>query len=327
MYSPNMKKQDGFITLAVLVITLIIAGGVTAGIVLHKQTEVSTTEVTGSEQLDLVATQEPEIENTPEEKPVVVKPDCKKKFGTMKNPSTGEIQTIRVHLLSPNEGKYNQGDYLEINWETCDLPVEGQLFRAYLNGPKSTMIVSGGPGSINDGKQLVKIPTDLPSGEYELSIEVLDMGQGTGDYITFDDSDKLITIGNVTHNDPAPPKNPGSTQTYPYVPIDPTNPYQHEAEAKGKLSSFRAEAEVRFDQNNGSYDGVCDTGTPSHNLFMEARQLLGMSQDNDCKENDTKYRVWVEMVSSNKIFCVDNTGHAGLISESSLSTNSYACVQ
>lgn len=256
---------------------------------------------------------------------VVGKSDCQEKFGTMKNPSTGKIQPIRVHLLSPNNGKYNQGDTLMITWETCDLPELGQLFRAYLGG---VIIVSEGPEAVNDGVQAVKIPNNIPDGNHTLSIEVLDMYHGGGDYITFDDSDGQLTIGNVqTQPDPTPPSNPGNTQTYPYIPTDPTNPYQFEAEAKGKLSSFRAEAEIIFDQNNGSYDGVCNNGSGSHNLFMEARELLGMSQDNDCKENNSKYRVWVEMVSSNQIFCVDSTGYAGLTYQSSLSVSSYACTQ
>ncbi len=147
------------------------------------------------------------------------------------------------------------------------------------------------------------------------------MYHGGGDYITFDDSDKPLTIGNIETN------NAPETPTSPNIPPDPVNPYQNEADAKGKLSSFRAAAEVIFDQNNGSYDSVCDSGSLSHDLFMEARELLGMSQDNDCKENGAKYRVWVELVSTNQIFCIDNTGYAGLTSQSDLSAESYVCVQ
>lgn len=249
---------------------------------------------------------------------VVGKSDCQEKFGTMKNPSTGKMQPIRVRLISPNSGKYDQGDTITIKWETCDLPVDGQLFRAYLGGE---LIIYEGSEAVNDGIQEIKIPNSLPDGEHHLSIEVLDMYHGGGDYITFDDSNKPLTIGDVETDD-AP-----ETPTDPNIPPDPINPYQHEADAKGKLSSFRAAAEVIFDQNNGSYDSVCDSGSISHDLFMEARDLLGMSQDNDCKENGAKYRVWVELVSSNQIFCVDNTGYAGLMSQADLSASSYVCVQ
>lgn len=253
---------------------------------------------------------------------VIGKTECQEKFGKMKNPSTGQIQPIRVHLVSPNSGSYDQGDNLTIKWETCDLPQDGQLFRAYLNGPSSTMIVSEGPEAVNDGLQVVKIPTTLSSGEYGLSIEVLDMYHGGGDYITFDDSDGVLTIGNIgSPNDPAPPNDSENEELLV------TGSAEAEAKAKGDLSSFRAAAEIIFDQNNGSYNTVCTSGSISHNLFTEARQLLGMSQDSDCKENSAKYRVWVEMVSSNQIFCVDNTGNANLMLQSSLSANSYVCIQ
>lgn len=243
---------------------------------------------------------------------------CQKKFGTMKNPSTGQIQPIRVHLLSPNTGKYKQGDTITIKWETCDLPVDGQLFRAYLGGK---IIISEGPEAVNDGIQTIKIPSDLPDGNYSISIEVLDMYHGGGDYITFDDSDGMITVGNApvdVHNDAPTPESENTT--------DMTDA-ELEARAKGNLSSFRAAAEITFDQKYGSYSGVCDSGNIAYDLFKKARQDLGMSKDNSCKENGTNYRVWVEMLTTSSVFCVDNTGHNDLVSKSSVTNNSYRCTQ
>lgn len=245
---------------------------------------------------------------------VVGKSDCQEKFGTMKNPSTGKTQPIRVRLISPNSGTYDQGDKLTIRWETCDLPQDGQLFRAYIGGQ---IIVSEGPEAVNDGIQEITIPNNLPDGEHHLSIEVLDMYHGGGDYITFDDSTQPLSIGDSEGSAPVEEEEDEGELTEA----------QKEANARGKMSSFRAAAEVIFDQNHGSYDSVCDSGSISHNLFIEARELLGMSQDNDCKENSAKYRVWIEMVSSNQIFCVDSTGHAELMSRSNLDSSSYACLQ
>jgi hypothetical protein len=244
---------------------------------------------------------------------IISKTDCQEKFGKMKNPSTGKTQPIRVHLISPNSGKYDQGDSLTIKWETCDLPEDGQLFRAYLNGQ---IIVSGGPEAVNDGIQIIKIPNNLPDGEYVLSIEVLDMYNGGGDYITFDDSDGLITVGSGEQENDEPEEE------------EENEPSENgEASAKGGMSSFRAAAEITFDQNNGSYNGVCDSGNIAYNLLEKARQDIGMYKTYDCKENGLSYRVWLEMISTTEVYCVDNTGHNDLVSKSSINSSNYSCLQ
>ena len=247
---------------------------------------------------------------------VVGKSDCQEKFGTMKNPSTGQVQPVRVHLLSPNSGKFDQGDNITIKWETCDLPPEGQLFRAYLGGQP---IVSEGPEAVNDGIQVVKIPNNFLDGSFSLSIEVLDMYHGGGDYITFDDSDGLIVVGETEES--APIEEPDQEDEEEMTDV------QKDVNARANLSSFRAAAEVTFDQNYGSYDNVCDEGNIAYELFREARKTVGMSKDNDCKENGSNYRVWLQMITTSSVFCVDNTGHNALVSKSSVNNNSYRCSQ
>lgn len=123
--------------------------------------------------------------------PQITQSTCQDDFGYAMHPARGVEEPIRVRLTSPHGGNYEAGERMTITWETCDLPPNGQLFRAYL-GPYH--LVLEGPPAVNDGIEVVNLPDDIEPGSYALMIEVVDSYSTGGNYITFDSSDNVITV-------------------------------------------------------------------------------------------------------------------------------------
>lgn len=91
----------------------------------------------------------------------------------------------------------------------------------------------------------------------------------------------------------------------------------NEYEAKGKdaaikalLSNFRAQAELHYDDNNGSYKKAC-SALKEYSKGYGSGDKIKFS----CKDASDKYAVESKL-SDNKHFCVDSTGFAGALNKS-----------
>ncbi|MEZ4211246.1 MAG: prepilin-type N-terminal cleavage/methylation domain-containing protein [Candidatus Paceibacterota bacterium] len=83
-----------------------------------------------------------------------------------------------------------------------------------------------------------------------------------------------------------------------------------DASAKGSVSSIRAAAEIYYDTNNNSYNGMCDDSPDVIQLMDAAERQVGQAPE--CASDDFAYAVTVPLnAGDDKFFCVDSTGFAG----------------
>ena len=85
-----------------------------------------------------------------------------------------------------------------------------------------------------------------------------------------------------------------------------------DASAKTTVNSMRSEAEIQYNDDSFSYDGVCTVGNRAELLLVEAETLLGNTRgtDSDCNDNATAWAAYVSLLSGG-FYCVDSTGYAG----------------
>ena len=83
-----------------------------------------------------------------------------------------------------------------------------------------------------------------------------------------------------------------------------------DAAIKALLSNFRAQAELHYDDNNGSYKKAC-SALKEYSKGYGSGYKIKFS----CKDASDKYAVESKL-SYNKHFCVDSTGFAGALNKS-----------
>jgi prepilin-type N-terminal cleavage/methylation domain-containing protein len=80
-----------------------------------------------------------------------------------------------------------------------------------------------------------------------------------------------------------------------------------DASAKGSMSSIRAAAEIYYDTNNVSYDGVCNDTDVLGLIAAAERQTSATAE---CNSDPESFAATIEL-NTNAFFCVDSTGFAG----------------
>ena len=80
-----------------------------------------------------------------------------------------------------------------------------------------------------------------------------------------------------------------------------------DASAKGSMSSIRAAAEIYYDTNNVSYDGVCSDTDVAGLIAAAERQT---STTAECDSDAESFASTIEL-NAGGFFCVDSTGFAG----------------
>lgn len=85
-----------------------------------------------------------------------------------------------------------------------------------------------------------------------------------------------------------------------------------DASAKGSVSSIRAAAEIYYDSNGGSYNGMCTGGSSTdsgiQSLIDAAQSETGQAPE--CESSQLSYAAGV-ILNNGNFFCVDSSGFAG----------------
>jgi len=107
--------------------------------------------------------------------------------------------------------------------------------------------------------------------------------------------------------------NPGATSAAPATaPTTTLTPSQKTSDAtkQALLSNMRAQAELFYDNNGQSYNGVCSSGGQS---LLSLAKNLPANTNYKCKSSNT---AWVASanLSANNYFCVDSVGDAKTVS-------------
>lgn len=103
-------------------------------------------------------------------------------------------QKPSITILSPNGGEnYRAGGQIEVKWETKMVPSTHELIGMRLRNVNSHSLYSLASNTLNDGREVVTIPTNVPDGSYTLEIKSY-----LNDVLVMDASDVSFTIGNNT---------------------------------------------------------------------------------------------------------------------------------
>ncbi|MEK7499220.1 MAG: PKD domain-containing protein, partial [Patescibacteria group bacterium] len=111
--------------------------------------------------------------------------------------NVGGVTTSSITVLSPNGGesyrKENGGSTISVNWKTNNVSpskiIDVIRLRAYSNGREYNLATS----VLNDGQEVVVLPTSVPVGAY-----ILEMKTYVGDTLVMDSSDNYFNITSVT---------------------------------------------------------------------------------------------------------------------------------
>lgn len=102
------------------------------------------------------------------------------------------------------------------------------------------------------------------------------------------------------------------------------------ASAKASLVSMKVAAEILYDENDGSYAGVCTSGSEPYKLAEAAKNAVSAGSNWRCSGGSVgQSDAWLVTVkisdTPEKHFCVDSLGDACEISSSSGVTASIGC--
>jgi len=100
-----------------------------------------------------------------------------------------------ITVISPNGGEtYKLGSSITVNWKTANVSSTEKFslirLRAYPNGREYNLIEGG---VLNDGQEVITIPSSVPEGAYTLEIKSY-----IGDILLFDASDSYFKIVSTT---------------------------------------------------------------------------------------------------------------------------------
>src|SRR3989339_1121871 len=117
---------------------------------------------------------------------------CKEKLNDTTNPCISTQPSITV--TSPNGGEtYKLGGSITVNWKTANVSSSEKFnlirLRAYPNGQEYNLV----EGVLNDGQEVITIPSSVPEGAYTLEIKSY-----IGDVLLFDASDSYFKIVSTT---------------------------------------------------------------------------------------------------------------------------------
>lgn len=86
-----------------------------------------------------------------------------------------------------------------------------------------------------------------------------------------------------------------------------------DAAIKANLNNARAQAELYYDDNSNSYDGVCAAGSSADPAGIDdfEQAAADESADVDCFDSATAWAMSAQMKSDTSVYyCVDSTGTA-----------------
>ena len=99
----------------------------------------------------------------------------------------------------------------------------------------------------------------------------------------------------------------------------------NDAAVKAQMSSVRAQAEIVYDNDDGSYDGVCDDTQIGALLDAASQQGAGDTSSDSCNDTSTAYVAASPLRSSGNIWCVDSTGASLEVSGASVVGSNTDC--
>ncbi len=95
-----------------------------------------------------------------------------------------------------------------------------------------------------------------------------------------------------------------------------------DAAIKANINNTRAQAELFYDSNANSYDGVC--ADPSIEKQIEAAATAG-SPATECQADADAWAIEAQLKGSDDFICVDSTGSSATSSASTIGAADFAC--
>lgn len=96
-----------------------------------------------------------------------------------------------------------------------------------------------------------------------------------------------------------------------------------DASIKQSMSSVRSQAEIIYNQNGFTYEGVCDD-TQINSLEAAITETNGAGGQH-CNDSATAWVMSADLVSTTTAWCVDSSGFAGEISALTSGTTDTNC--